>query len=35
MRILPDTCTFLWLVEDDLGLSKDTLGAIVDPSNEV
>ena len=35
MRILLDTCTFLWLVEGDAALSTYALEAIVDPSNEV
>ncbi len=35
MRILLDTCTFLWLVEGDPGLSIHAREAIVDPSNQV
>jgi PIN domain nuclease of toxin-antitoxin system len=35
MRILLDTCTFLWLAEGDPGLSTHAREAIVDPSNEV
>jgi PIN domain nuclease of toxin-antitoxin system len=35
VRILLDTCTFLWLAEGDPGLSNRAREAIVDPSNEV
>jgi len=35
VRILLDTCTFLWLAEGDPGLSNHAREAIVDPSNEV
>jgi PIN domain nuclease of toxin-antitoxin system len=35
VRILLDTCTFLWLAEGDPGLSNLAREAIVDPSNEV
>ena len=35
MRILLDTCTFLWLAEGDPALSAHAREAIVDPSNEV
>ena len=35
MRILLDTCTFLWLAEGDPALSAPAREAIVDPSNEV
>ena len=35
MRILLDTCTFLWLAEGDSALSTHAREAIVDPSNEV
>lgn len=35
MRILLDTCTFLWLVEGDPNLSATAREAIVDPENEV
>ena len=35
MRILLDTCTFLWLALDDAALSSRAREAIVDPSNEV
>ena len=35
MRILLDTCTFLWLVEGDPALSPRAREAIVDPSNQV
>jgi PIN domain nuclease of toxin-antitoxin system len=35
MRILLDTCTFLWLAEGDPDLSTHAREAIVDPSNEV
>jgi PIN domain nuclease of toxin-antitoxin system len=35
VRILLDTCTFLWLAEGDPALSAHAREAIVDPSNEV
>lgn len=35
MRILLDTCTFLWLAEGDTALSARARDAIVDPSNDV
>jgi PIN domain nuclease of toxin-antitoxin system len=35
VRILLDTCTFLWLAEGDPALSTNAREAIVDPSNEV
>ena len=35
MRVLLDTCTFLWLVEGDRMLSEPAQIAIVDPENEV
>ena len=35
MRILLDTCTFLWMVEGDPGLSACAREAIVDPSHEM
>ena len=35
MRILLDTCTFIWLAEGDPDLSSRAQEAIVDPSNEV
>jgi PIN domain nuclease of toxin-antitoxin system len=35
LRILLDTCAFLWLVEGDAALSPRAREAIVDPSNEV
>jgi PIN domain nuclease of toxin-antitoxin system len=34
VRILLDTCAFLWLAEDDSALSERARDAIVDPSNE-
>ncbi len=35
MRLLVDTCTFLWLAADDPRLSKLARGACRDPGNEV
>ncbi len=35
MRLLLDTCTFLWLVTDDPNLSPEARSLIVDPDNEV
>ena len=35
MRILLDTCTFLWMAEGDPALSTHAQEAIVDPSSEV
>ena len=35
MRLLLDTCTFLWLVDDHPSLSERARDAIVDPANEV
>jgi PIN domain nuclease of toxin-antitoxin system len=35
LRILLDTCTFLWLAEGDPALSHRAREAIVDPTNEV
>ncbi len=35
MRLLLDTCTFLWLVDDHPSLSARARDAIVDPANEV
>lgn len=35
MRILLDTCTFLWLAEGDDALSPRARDAIIDPSNQV
>ena len=35
MRILLDTCEFLWLVAGDLRLSQRVASAARDPSNEV
>lgn len=35
MRILLDTCAFLWLVEGDAELSSRARDAIIDPTNEV
>jgi PIN domain nuclease of toxin-antitoxin system len=34
LKILLDTCTFLWLAEGDPGLSNRARDAITDPSNE-
>ena len=35
MRLLLDTCTFLWLAIDDPKLSKKARRLVVDPDNEV
>ena len=35
MRLLLDTCTFLWLVDDHPNLSARARDAIVDPANDV
>ena len=35
MRLLLDTCTFLWLVDNHPSLSERARDAIVDPANEV
>ncbi len=35
MRILLDTCTFLWLITDDAALSPPARNAFVDPDNDV
>jgi PIN domain nuclease of toxin-antitoxin system len=35
VRLLLDTCTFLWMVSEPVRLSPAAIGAIVDPDNEV
>ena len=35
MRILLDTCVFLWLAEGDASLSQPARAAVIDPDNEV
>lgn len=35
MKILLDTCTFLWIISDDPRLSPHALELFVDPSNDV
>ena len=35
MRLLLDTCTFLWIVGGDAALSRRVRAAFVDPANEV
>lgn len=35
MRILADTCTFLWLITDDEALSATARSLFSDPTNEV
>lgn len=35
MRLLLDTCTFLWMVSDPARLSPAAAGAVVDPDNDV
>lgn len=35
MRLLLDTCAFLWFQEDSANLSKQARSAILDPANDV
>ena len=35
MKILLDTCTFLWIITDDPNLSQQARKLFIDPSNEV
>lgn len=35
MKLLLDTCAFLWFQADDASLSKTARAAILDPANEV
>jgi len=35
VRILLDTCTFLWLITDDMALSASARNTFVDPDNDV
>lgn len=35
MRVLLDTCTFLWLISDDPQLSQKAREVFVDPDNDV
>jgi len=35
LRILLDTCTFLWLITDDMALSASARNAFADPDNDV
>ena len=35
MKLLLDTCTFLWIITDDPELSKSARALFVDPENEV
>lgn len=35
MKILLDTCTFLWIITDDPNLSLQAKKLFIDPSNEV
>lgn len=35
MRILLDTCTFLWLITDDMALSASARNTFVDPDNDM
>ncbi len=35
MRVLLDTCTFLWIAEGDPALTETARDAITDPANEV
>jgi PIN domain nuclease of toxin-antitoxin system len=35
MKLLLDTCTFLWIISDDPALSEEARSAFSDPANEV
>ena len=35
MKLLLDTCTFLWIISDDPALSDSARGAYTDPANEI
>lgn len=35
MKILLDTCTFLWVITDDAALSASARSAFIDPRNDV
>lgn len=35
MKLLLDTCTFLWIISDDPALSEEARGTFSDPGNEV
>lgn len=35
MKLLLDTCTFLWIISDDPALSEEARAAFSDPANEV
>jgi len=35
VRVLLDTCTFLWIVTDDVALSPAARSSFVDPDNDV
>ncbi|MDE2088968.1 MAG: type II toxin-antitoxin system VapC family toxin [Gammaproteobacteria bacterium] len=35
MKLLLDTCTFLWIISDDRALSDPARGAYADPANEI
>ncbi len=35
MKLLLDTCTFLWIISDDPALSEEARGAFSDPANEI
>jgi PIN domain nuclease of toxin-antitoxin system len=35
MRILLDTCTFLWIITDDAGLSEAARAQYANPENEI
>lgn len=35
MKLLLDTCTFLWILSDDAALSEQARAAFSDPANEV
>ncbi len=35
MKLLLDTCTFLWIISDDSALSDEARSAFSDPTNEI
>lgn len=35
MKLLLDTCTFLWIISDDSALSEEARSVFSDPANEV
>jgi len=35
LRVLLDTCTFLWLIKGSKELSQDAIDTFIDPANEI